>query len=441
MAAKKLVGRFMRAWWSRCIVSLVALATVTAISLADRHLVAIPNPGAIFFLAVVFAAYTGGIVSGLIATAITLGFSVLHFSAPGHLFAMRPEDFQRILILAICTPITAVFVGVLKTRAVRALGRERDVRVAVEATNRRLATLQAALDEIDHGIVLLDRELRAQFINKSFRALWKLPDSVADAAPPFVALMYHGRDTRAYAVPDAELDAYVSERVRLVRAGDPNLLDLRLSNGDIFRFKCTVLPDGGRMLSYTQVTDLVRRADEWEDLASVDGLTGLFNRRHFLELAESEWSRFDRYDRPLSLMMVDVDRFKSINDRFGHDVGDRVIQHVATLSREGKRASDIVSRIGGEEFVMLLPETSLDSAVLVAERLRRRIADTPLLDASARVALTASIGVAEADGRTGDIAALMKRADEALYRAKNAGRDRVVAATAEPPSGPVALAS
>ena len=130
-----------------------------------------------------------------------------------------------------------------------------------------------------------------------------------------------------------------------------------LNTGETIRFKWTVLPDGGRMLSYTQVTDLVQRADEWEDLASIDGLTGLFNRRHFLELAESEWSRFDRYERPLSLVMIDIDRFKSINDRFGHDVGDRVIEHVASICREGKRASDIVARIGGEEFVMLLPET------------------------------------------------------------------------------------
>ena len=241
-------------------------------------------------------------------------------------------------------------------------------------------------------------------------------------------------------MPGAALDAYVAERVRMVGVGDASQIDIRLSTGDTIRFKCKVLPDGGRMLSYTEVTDLVQRADEWEDLASVDGLTGLFNRRHFLELAESEWSRFDRYERPLSLMMIDVDRFKSINDRFGHDVGDRVIEHVASICREGKRTSDIVARIGGEEFVMLLPETPLESAMLVAERLRRRIADSPLLDAAARVALTASIGVAEAGSRTDGVASLMKDADEALYRAKNAGRDRVVAATTEPPAA-IALAS
>ena len=431
----------MPAWWNRYIGPPVTLATVAGIALLDRHLVTIPNPGAIFFIAVVFSAYTGGMVSGLVSTVITLGFTVLHFSAPGHPFEMRAEDLQRIVVLMIATPIAAVMVGVLNARAMQALQRERDGRLAVEASNRRLVTLQAALDEVDYGVVLLDHELRARFINKAFRALWKLSDKVADTAPPFVALMYHGRDTRAYALPDAELDAYVAERVKLVRAGDPAPIDIRMSNGDTIRFKCTVLPDGGRMLSYTRVTDLVRRADAWEGLASVDGLTGLFNRRHFLELAEAEWSRFDRYERPLSLMMIDIDRFKAINDRFGHDIGDQVIVHVADICRQGKRASDIVGRIGGEEFVMLLLETPLDSAVMVAERLRRRIADSPLLDPAARLALTASIGVAEAGSLTPDIMALMKAADAALYRAKNAGRDRVVAASAEIPAAPIALAS
>src|SRR5262249_48410373 len=132
--------------------------------------------------------------------------------------------------------------------------------------------------------------------------------------------------------------------------------------------------------------------------------------------------------------------FTASRARHGHDAGDRVIEHIASICREGKRAADIVARIGGEEFVMLLPETPLDSAVLVAERLRRRIAESPLLDPAARVALTASIGVAEAGARTEGVAALMKEADAALYRAKNAGRNRVVAAT-EPPATPIALAS
>src|SRR5262249_3184190 len=190
-----------------------------------------------------------------------IGFSFLHFSAPGHFLEIRPEDWQRIVIVTFGTVAISILVGLLKSRTMEAMERERRTRLGVEATNRRLGTLPTALDQVDYGVVLLDHELRAQFSNKAFRALWMLPDALAESAPPFVALMFHGRDTRAYSVPDATLDAYVAERVRLVRTGDPDPIDIRLSSGETVRFKCTGLPDGGRMLSYTQVTDLIRPAD------------------------------------------------------------------------------------------------------------------------------------------------------------------------------------
>jgi PAS domain-containing protein len=272
--------------------------------------------------------------------------------------------------------------------------------------------------------------MRCQFINQSFRRMWALPDAVADQNPAFVALMYHGRDTKAYDTGLEQLDAYITERVRLVRVGDTKPLDLRRSNGEVIRLQCAVLPNGGRMLSYTDVTDIVRRSDElevlrnaldhvqdgvvlldadlnaqflnrkmrlfWEisdeqaavrpsyasliaskrhavdpgltpdqldaffarrvaevkagdetvrdlqtpdgrrirahcttlgnggrmltycdvsdlirhaelleRLATMDSLTGLSNRRHFLGVAEAEWSRFQRHHRPLSIMMLD----------------------------------------------------------------------------------------------------------------------------------------
>src|SRR5436190_13109742 len=129
-----------------------------------------------------------------------------------------------------------------------------------------MLTLRAALDEIETGVVLLESDLRAQFINRAFRRMWALPDQVADSKPAFVALMYHGRDTNAYEVAAEALDSYVFERIRLVRAGDTTPRDLRRSNGEVVRMQCAVLPNGGRMLSYTYVTDIVRHADELEML-------------------------------------------------------------------------------------------------------------------------------------------------------------------------------
>ena len=129
-----------------------------------------------------------------------------------------------------------------------------------------MLALRASLDEVRFGIVLLDNQLRARFINRAFRKMWRLPDAKADSKPAFVALLYHGRDTRAYQVPEEELDAYIAQRVASVKAGDPTPVDLRLANGEVIRMQCIGLPNGGRMLSYTYVTDIVRHSEELETL-------------------------------------------------------------------------------------------------------------------------------------------------------------------------------
>ncbi|MGN6285295.1 MAG: diguanylate cyclase [Afipia sp.] len=426
-----------------------------------------------------------------------------------------------------------------------------------------LLRLRAALDEVRFGVVLLDSEMRAQFINRAFRKMWRLPDSKADSKPAFVALMYHGRDTRAYEIPERDLDAYVAERVAHVKAGHPMPRDLRLANGEVVRFQCIVLPSGGRMLTYNFVTDIVRHSDElellrgaldmigqgvvlldpqfrvrfintiarkfWdvsdeqvargfsyidlvnngrttnydvapemkeafiarrialvragdstpsdlrmndgrtiraqcttlanggrmltytdvsdlvrqsEDLARLatsESMTGLYNRRHFVSLGEAEWDRFQRYHRPLSLLFIDVDHFKEINDRFGHDVGDLAILHVADVIAEDRRATDIISRFGGDEFAMLLPETDIDQARVVAERIRARLNERPLALEGQAVPITLSIGLAEASLSMSSLGALIKLADRMVYEAKSAGRDRIQ--VPPPPAGEVKFAA
>jgi PAS domain-containing protein len=142
--------------------------------------------------------------------------------------------------------------------------RRRDDQAGTDPVRGELSTLQAALDVVPFGIVVLDAEMRAQVINRAFRKMWRLPDAKADSKPAFVALMYHGRDTRAYDVPASRLDAYVAERVAYVKSGNPTPLDVRLASGDVIRFQCTVLPGCGRMLTYTDVTDIVRGVGRWE---------------------------------------------------------------------------------------------------------------------------------------------------------------------------------
>jgi PAS domain-containing protein len=206
----------------------------------------------------------------------------------------------------------ALTVGLLHLREARALRTERAARAAAEAAHRESLALRAALDEVDHGLVLLDGDLRAVFINRAFRDLWKLPDEVAQRRPHFLDLLHHGRDTGAYAVAPHELQSYVAHRMALVRAGDERAIDLRLSDGQVTRFRGKVLPDGGRVLSYGNVTDLVNHAEEQQALAAIDPLTGAHNRRHFFIAAEDEWERFRRHGRTFSLLLR---RHRSLQDR------------------------------------------------------------------------------------------------------------------------------
>jgi diguanylate cyclase (GGDEF)-like protein len=165
--------------------------------------------------------------------------------------------------------------------------------------------------------------------------------------------------------------------------------------------------------------------DALTTLANIDGLTGLFNRRHFDLLARIEWDRSRRYSRPLSIMIADIDHFKAVNDRFGHDAGDNVLKSVADVCRSTKRESDILARIGGEEFALLLPETNEAAALIAAERLLGYIRKCCPIIGAETLAVTVSIGIASASPSTSNVATLLKRADEALYEAKHLGRNRV----------------
>jgi diguanylate cyclase (GGDEF)-like protein len=165
-----------------------------------------------------------------------------------------------------------------------------------------------------------------------------------------------------------------------------------------------------------------------ELLATIDGLTSLFNRRHFDTLARVEWGRFQRYGRPLSLLVLDIDKFKSINDRFGHDAGDLILKAIADDCSSMRRETDIVARLGGEEFVLLLPETNESAAGLVAERLRKQVENHSGAFPNNGTRISASIGIAGATLGMSSFEVLLKRADEALYDAKRRGRNRVVIA-------------
>jgi PAS domain-containing protein len=248
-----------------------ALSSATALTalIIDHTPLAVPNPAPLFVCVVAFAGSLSGFASGMVTAAIAVGSSALfllsHRTAPG----FDVSDLVRLSILSVTAAGTAAITGLLRKRLTDTLACER----THHATAERLS---AALDHVDIGIVLLDSDTRAEFINRAFRQYFSLSDEKADSKPPFIALMYHGRDNGAYELPEEGLSAFIAERTEMMRVGDSTPINISLRDGQVLRFSCTALPDGGRMLSYTPVTDLIRHTD---DPARADYYRSLRGRR------------------------------------------------------------------------------------------------------------------------------------------------------------------
>jgi diguanylate cyclase (GGDEF)-like protein len=162
--------------------------------------------------------------------------------------------------------------------------------------------------------------------------------------------------------------------------------------------------------------------------ALTDALTGVFNRRAIVRESEREIALARRASRPISVIAIDVDLFKSINDRYGHNGGDLALRAVADLLRTGLRGTDLIARLGGEEFVVILPETNIQGALHIAEKLRSRLASTPIALPARSIHITFTAGVAQLIGSDLNFDSILGRADQALYRGKAAGRNCVVVA-------------
>ncbi len=244
------------------------------------------------------------------------------------------------------------------------------------------------------------------------------PDALADV----LGLSLTSRDGSLYraevvAVRDGGLTALVGQRVQLVHSDAVERMSL--INDE--------LTDLARELS-RKSAELKRANETIRELANTDALTGVYTRRMFDEVLPRYVSLARRHVKPLSVLMLDIDHFKKVNDTHGHGRGDEVLRELGRLLTRSCRREDVACRYGGEEFLLLLPDTDVPAARLLAERLRERLATFSWTPGPSEV--TCSCGVAGLqEGEVG--AALVERADEALYEAKRAGRDRVVVAVAD----------
>ena len=302
------------------------------------------------------------------------------------------------------------------------LEREISERKRVEkAATRAKREWERTFDAVPDLIALLDGEHHILRLNRAMAD--KLGMHPRDAIGRFCHEICHGTSTPLKGCP---LRKAVDSGVE--HASEVN--EQRLGGTFLVSVTPVIDPDDGTTTFVHVARDFTERKrleDTLRKMAATDGLTGLFNLRHFRQLSLRELDRAKRYRHPLVLMMTDLDHFKSINDEFGHDVGDRVLQLMADIAGKNLRDSDIFARLGGDEFAILLPETGLSEARSVAERLREAVEDAILITNTGTLKFTLSVGIAEVDRNAPDLDTLMKHADAALYSAKDKGRNRVEA--------------
>ena len=286
-----------------------------------------------------------------------------------------------------------------------------------------LLTFKAAVDSSSAAIIIADRQSVIKYVNKSF------VETTGYAANEVIgsktSLLKSGQTNPA-------VYADLWQTIIAGQSWQHELLN-RKKDGTLYWANVLIAPvsneqDAGSFVVVMEdITERKYMQERLHTLATTDALTGIPNRRWFVEISQSAFQRTARYGNDLSILMIDIDNFKQVNDGFGHAVGDAVLQQFAARCRLLIREADCIGRLGGEEFAILLPETNLEQARTMAERIRQSIEQTAI-EASPGLKITCSIGVAQktADDYTFD--ALLVRADSALYEAKRAGRNRVCGA-------------
>ncbi len=288
----------------------------------------------------------------------------------------------------------------------------------------------------ENGIVVLDPNNVIVLHNATYAGMFGFAglSMVGRTLGDLMTWMYQSQRGAKISYPTLETWlAYVHSKVRSapVRRFETDLIDGRwlLSTEQTY-------PDGYVVMNSVDITsqkkmefELKSALETLERLAHTDELTNIPNRRHFLGQLAQELSIAQRYGRPLCLAMLDLDHFKQVNDRFGHPAGDQVLRHFAAFLRSHVRAADVLGRVGGEEFAVLLPETALADALLVLRRSCAALGAERIDTVAPDFAYTFSAGVAQLPGGDGAIncSALIARADSALYRAKVGGRNQVAA--------------
>ncbi|MCP5080234.1 MAG: diguanylate cyclase [Alphaproteobacteria bacterium] len=290
--------------------------------------------------------------------------------------------------------------------------------------------LTDAVSAIPDGFAYFDHEDALQLFNEQYRAIYPKSAHLIVQGTTFDELIRDGVERGQYQEAIGNEEAWIKHRIEAHRnPGDP--LEQRLDDRRWLRIEERKTRDGGTVGIRVDITDAKRREHELERLSVTDALTGLSNRRSFLDRIAQEHERVGRYGGVMSVLLIDVDHFKRINDTYGHVTGDVVLKELAGVLADELRDPDVVCRYGGEEFAAFLPETSMGGAFSTAERVREAVHSRQFCAGNPKIQVSVSIGVTQSDQRDKRYENALVRADRALYQAKEAGRNQVIVAPPE----------
>jgi diguanylate cyclase (GGDEF)-like protein len=288
----------------------------------------------------------------------------------------------------------------------------------------------AVIDALSSHICVVDRYGVITAVNRAWRNFRE--QNAGNACSTDIGAHYLETCKRAEGPGSEEADAF-AEGVQSVLAGGSELFGLEYpchsaTKARWFLGRATPLAiaKGGAVISHIDITDRKLMEFELSRLAATDSLTGLPNRRYFIETANREVERVRRFGTSTSVVMIDLDHFKSVNDTYGHAMGDQALCSFAQTCKKSLRPTDLLARLGGEEFAVLLPGAGAESGVGVAEMLRRSVAETAIEGSHGSINVTSSSGVTEILRSDRSIDDALRRADLALYAAKRAGRNCVM---------------
>ena len=288
--------------------------------------------------------------------------------------------------------------------------------------NEKTNLLNLVLNNVEAHIYMKDEHRTFQYVNKKVADLFGLPakdiigKKETDILPEEVAEHFYQSDKKVFQTKE-------KQTIEEIINNEDGTKSYYLS------VKIPFIPENSppSLIGFsTDVTELYELKEEFRKQANTDSLTGLFNRRYFIEHAEREFNRAQRNKLPLTVISLDIDHFKEINDQYGHPVGDEVLVMISKSLLPNIRTEDVLARIGGEEFSIVLPDTDLTQGLIIAERIRKQQDSTTLKGSwQGEINIKVSVGIACLVAQDKLFDALFSRADKALYKAKNNGRNQV----------------